>query len=431
VKQLVLALVAALSMSCAAGDAPAAAPLAKAQNAASKASEAEKIEAQNKAEAEKRADEQKKADAQGKLHDLRAQLDTLGAQQRDAESQRSDASKALRQADNSVGQTTRSLHDTESAIAAQQEKLTGLENKQTALRSNLSGQRAALAALMRSAYALGNNEQLKLLLAQDRVTDMGRAIAYHRYFEQDRMRRIHTLTDQLRALADVSKQVDAQRAVLAASHQDQLARLAAVQSQRSQRGKLVTDLEAGYHDRAERMNALGRDAGALEDLVNKLSVVMARTPPPPPPPPPPAHIAIVEGAHHNATLLVVAPFAGPGGRFPWPLEGNVITGYGDSSSGLLIAGTAGAEVHAVADGRVAFANWLKGYGLIVIVDHGNGLMSLYANNDALLKNAGDNVHAGEAISTVGSSGGQGRNALYFEIRQGGKAVDPRAWLRRR
>jgi septal ring factor EnvC (AmiA/AmiB activator) len=426
VKQLVLALVAALSMSCAAGDAPAAAPLAKAQNAASKASEAEKIEAQNKAEAEKRADEQKKADAQGKLHDLRAQLDTLGAQQRDAESQRSDASKALRQADNSVGQTTRSLHDTESAIAAQQEKLTGLENKQTALRSNLSGQRAALAALMRSAYALGNNEQLKLLLAQDRVTDMGRAIAYHRYFEQDRMRRIHTLTDQLRALADVSKQVDAQRTALAASHQDQLARLAAVQSQRSQRGKLVADLEAGYHDRAERMNALGRDAGALEGLVNKLSVVMARTPPPPP-----AHIVSVEGAHHNTTLPIATPFAGPGGRFPWPLEGNVITGYGDSSSGLLIAGTEGAEVRAVADGRVAFANWLKGYGLIVIVDHGNGLMSLYANNDALLKNPGDNVHAGEAISTVGSSGGQGRNALYFEIRQGGKAVDPRAWLRRR
>ena len=95
----------------------------------------------------------------------------------------------------------------------------------------------------------------------------------------------------------------------------------------------------------------------------------------------------------------------------------------------MIAGTSGAEVHVIADGRVAFANWLKGYGLIVIVDHGNGVMSLYANNDALLKNAGDNVHAGEAVGTVGSSGGQGRNALYFEIRQNGKAVDPRAWLR--
>jgi len=381
--------------------------------------------AQEKAEAAA-----KKADAEGKLRDLRAQLDALAAQQRELEGERSDASKALRAADNNVGHATRSLHDTEAAIAVQKEKLAELESQQSALREKLSGQRAALAALMRSAYALGNNEQLKLLLAQDRVVDLGRAIAYHRYFEQDRMRRIHDLTGQLQTLADVSKQVDAQRAALAASHQEQLARLAAVQAQRGERGKLVADLEARYHDSAEHMNELGRNAGALEDLVKKLSIVMARTPPPPPPP------RIATGAHHNtalpsATTQVVAPFAGPGGHFPWPLEGSVITGYGGASSGLLISGTAGAEVHAVADGRVAFANWLKGYGLIVIVDHGNGLMSLYANNDALLKNAGDSVHAGEAVSTVGSSGGQGRNALYFEIRQGGKAVDPRAWLRRR
>ena len=373
----------------------------------------------------------KKADAEGKLHELRAQLDALAAQQRELEGERSDASKALRAADNNVGQATRSLHDTEAAIAAQQAKLAQLEGQQSALREKLSGQRAELAALMRSAYALGSNEQLKLLLAQDRVVDLGRAIAYHRYFEQDRMRRIKTLTGQLDALAEVSKQVDAQRAALAASHQEQLARLAAVQAQRGDRGKLVADLEARYHDSAERMNALGRDAGALEDLVKKLSVVMARTPPPPP-----AHAVVATGPRRNTTLpsappQVAATFAGPGGHFPWPLEGSVITGYGGTNQGLLIAGSAGAEVHAVADGRVAFANWLKGYGLIVIIDHGDGLMSLYANNDALLKNAGDSVHAGEAVSTVGSSGGQGRNALYFEIRQGGKAVDPRAWLRRR
>lgn len=373
---------------------------------------------------------EKKSDAEGKLHDLRAQLDTLAAQQRELEGERSDASKALRAADDSVGQTTRSLHDTEAAIVEQQTKLTQLETRQTALRTKLSGQRVALAGLMRSAYALGNNEQLKLLLAQDRVVDLGRAIAYHRYFEQDRMRRIRTLTDQLRALDELSRQVDAQRATLAASHQEQLARLAAVQSQRGQRGKLVADLDARYHDSTQRMHAMGRDASSLEDLVKKLTVVMARVPPPP------VHVAVTTGTHHNTTLPGIAPqsitsFTGPGGHFPWPLEGNVIAGYGGASQGLLISGAAGAEVHAVADGRVAFANWLKGYGLIVIVDHGNGVMSLYANNDALLKNAGDSVHAGEAVSTVGSSGGQGRNALYFEIRQGGKAVDPRAWLRRR
>ena len=371
---------------------------------------------------DKPAAAEKKAAAEDRLHDLRQQLDAMAAQQRELEGERGEASKALRDVDNDVGRATRTLHDIEAAIAAQQAKLAELENRQAVLRTRLSGQRAALAAQIRSAYALGNNEQLKLLLAQDRAIDLGRAMAYHHYFEQDRVRRINALTEQLHALADVSKQVDAQHAVLAASRQKQLDQLAAVKSRREQRGKIVADLEARYHDSATRMHAMGRDASALEELVKKLSVVMARQPPP---------AAATAGSHHNAPLPVITPFTGPGGHFPWPLDGSIVAGYGGDSSGLLIAGAAGDEVHAIADGRVAFANWLKGYGLIVIVDHGDGLMSLYANNDALLKNAGDSVHAGEAISTVGSSGGQGRNALYFEIRQNGKAVDPRAWLRRR
>ncbi len=362
-----------------------------------------------------------KAAAETRLHDLHQQLDALAAQQRELEGERSDASKALRAADDNVGQATRSLHDTETAIVAQQSKLAQLELQQAALRDKLSGQRAALAALLRSAYALGDTEQLKLLLAQDRVVDLARAMAYHRYFEQDRMRRIGALAGQLKTLADVSMQVDAQRDILAGSRREQITRLTEVQAQRKQRGKLAADLDAKYHDSAAHMKELGRDAGALEELIKKLTAVMARTPP----------RAVVEGAHNGATTPpVVTPFNGPGGHFPWPLDGPLISGYGGGSSGLLIAGSAGAEVHAVADGRVAFANWLKGYGLIVIVDHGNGLMSLYANNDALLKNAGDAVRAGEAVGTVGSSGGQGRTALYFEIRQDGKAVDPRGYLRR-
>ena len=365
---------------------------------------------------------EKKVAAKDKLHDLRQQLDAMAAQQRALEGERGEASKALRDIDNRVGQAMRALHDTEAVIAAQQAKLAALENQQAALRTQLSGQRAALAAQIRSAYALGNNEQLKLLLAQDRVVDLGRAIAYHHYFEQDRMRRINELTEQLHALADVTQQVDAQHTLLAESRQKQLDQLVAVKSQREQRGKIVADLETRYHDSAARMHAMGRDASTLEDLLKKLSIVMARTPPPA------THAATMAGSHR---VPAITPFTGPGGHFPWPLDGNVIAGYGGDSSGLLIAGAAGDEVHAVADGRVAFANWLKGYGLIVIVDHGDGVMSLYANNDALLKNAGDSVHAGEAISTVGSSGGQGRTALYFEIRRNGKAVDPRAWLRRR
>ncbi|TXK64857.1 peptidoglycan DD-metalloendopeptidase family protein [Alkalisalibacterium limincola] len=104
---------------------------------------------------------------------------------------------------------------------------------------------------------------------------------------------------------------------------------------------------------------------------------------------------------------------------------------GRAAQGWLIAGTAGAEVRAISHGRVAFADWLKGYGLIVIVDHGDGWMSLYANNDALLKDAGDWVRAREPVATVGSSGAQGRPALYFELRRESRPVDPASWLQRR
>lgn len=394
-----------------------------------------------------------KARAEEQLQNLRGELDALARQQREAGDARTDASKALRAADSRVGQAVRDLHQTQVAIAAQQAQLTELQAQQSALTNKLAAQRAQLAALVRSAYALGGDEQLKLLLAQDRVVDLARALQYHRYLQSDRLRRIHALTAQLHNLAELSRQVDARRAALAAAQQQQAQRLAAVQAQRAQRGKLLADLDAGYKDRAARMQAMGRDADALGNLVNRLTVVMQRAPPLPPPPPRPVHVAPVSTHHPQAMVAsvvpsqttppavvagvtlspptIVLPFTGTPGHFAWPLAGPLLAAFGGDSHGLLIAGSAGEEVHAVADGRVAFADWLKGYGLLLIVDHGHGVMSLYANNDALLKNSGDVVRAGEAVATVGSSGGQGRNALYFEIRQNGKAVDPRLWLRAR
>lgn len=428
-------------------------------SSASPSSEAEHA-AQLKYEAERAKDAQEKREAaagktqaEGQLHDLHAQLDALAAQQQQAADARSDASKSLRRADGELGQSVRALRDTDAAIAAQKSRLADLQSQQGALAGKLGKQRAELAALVRSAYALGGDEQLKLLLAQDRVVDLARALQYHRYLEADRVRRIRALSGQLQALADLSRQVDAQAAQLATTRQQQAAQLVAVQAQRTQRRQLVATLDAGYRDRAAKMQALGRDADALNGLVKQLAVVMARQPPLPPPPPPPppppikspppkphaTQVASVKPSHPLPTveppadrpLPVVAPFTGEPGQFLWPIGGRVLQGFGEGNTGLLIAGHAGQDVRAVADGRVAFANWLKGYGLLVIVDHGHGVMSLYANNDALLKNAGDVVRAGEPLATVGSSGGQGRDALYFEVRLNGKAVDPRGWLRAR
>ncbi|MCW0462845.1 Murein hydrolase activator EnvC [Xanthomonas sacchari] len=125
------------------------------------------------------------------------------------------------------------------------------------------------------------------------------------------------------------------------------------------------------------------------------------------------------------------------GGLGWPLSGDLIARYGGrlpdgrTSSGVLIAAPAGSTVTAVADGTVVFSDWMTGYGMILIVDHGNGYMSLYAHNDTLLRDAGAKVKRGDAVAKVGNSGGQGRPALYFELRRNGQPVDPSSWLQRR
>ena len=125
------------------------------------------------------------------------------------------------------------------------------------------------------------------------------------------------------------------------------------------------------------------------------------------------------------------------GGLGWPVAGSLLASYGGNlpdgraSEGVLIGAAAGTTVKAVADGQVVFADWMNGYGLILIVDHGNGYMSLYAHNDALLRDAGEAVKRGDPVATVGNSGGHGRAALYFELRRNGKPVDPKGWLQRR
>lgn len=369
---------------------------------------------------------QKEAAAQKQLAETRARIKKLADEQRKIESERSAAAKALRDADGKVSGSQRALHDTDRQIAEQELALEKLQQQKLALENSLSRQRAELAALVRSAYALGKNEQLKLLLEQDRMSDLARVLAYHRYFQRDRQQRIVGLNAELQALADLGEQIEARQQVLLAARARQQADVAALDAQRRERSKLVSTLDNSYRDRNARLKALGRDEKNTVALLERLRKLMAQLPKPAPPPRKP-------GTKPSPAKVDAAI---PVGSLNLPLVGSVLAGYGGTmpdghrSQGLLIAGAAGAEVHAVSGGRVAYADWLKGYGLLIILDHGGGWMTLYAFNDALLKKTGDTVSAGEAISTVGSSGGQGRSAVYFELRRNGQPQDPRSWLKK-
>lgn len=372
----------------------------------------------------------KAAAAQQQLAQTRQRIQALAEEQKRIEAQRDAAARELREADGRVAGGQRALDATTAQIAALDARLVELQAQQSALSKSLSSQRTELAALLRSAYALGGNSQLKLLLEQDRMGDLARVLAYHRYFQRDRSARIGRLQQELQALAAVGEQVRARQAELQDTRVRQQAELADLAARKQARGQLLTSLDGKYRDRKTRLAALGRDEQATQALLEKLRRAMAQAAKKP-------SVAKAPGRRPGTTSAPVASDPKiPLGPLRLPLAGSVLAGFGGTmpdghrSQGLLIAGSAGAPVQAVRAGRVAYADWLKGYGLLVILDHGNGWMSLYAFNDTLLKNAGDAVAAGEAISTVGSSGGQGRPALYFELRRDGQPQDPKAWLQR-
>ncbi|HJT97281.1 MAG TPA: peptidoglycan DD-metalloendopeptidase family protein, partial [Rhodanobacteraceae bacterium] len=184
--------------------------------------------------------------------------------------------------------------------------------------------------------------------------------------------------------------------------------------ERAARERLLVEIDARLKDQRARITTLGRDEAELAGLLERLRDVFADIP---------------------KQLAGAEPFASQRGRLAWPVRGKIVTAFGASdesgrrSSGLLVAAKTGTAVHAVSHGRVVFADWLRGYGLMLIVDHGDGYLSLYGCNETLLKDVGDWVDGGETIATSGASGGQKTPGLYFELRAKGQAVDPKGWLR--
>ncbi|MDI9237882.1 murein hydrolase activator EnvC [Lysobacter sp. LF1] len=379
---------------------------------------------------------QNSRDAERKLEKIQTELKSVAAERRKIESQRGSASRDLRDADEKVGRSNRQLREIETRMAREQASLADLQRQRTALQSSMGAQRQELAQLLRAAYLQGQDAPLKLLLAQDRVADGSRMLAYYGYLQRDRMQRIAQLDAQLSELNDLERAIVERRTQLDRTRQTQRDRLGRLQSDRKARASLVAQLDERYKDRSTRERELGRDAKGLEQLLKKLRVAAERAE------------AQRKAAAERTARAAARPSEGPirkpvtvasapqVGGMGWPVSGALLAGFGAtmpdgrSSDGLLIAAGAGTPVKAVADGQVVYAEWMTGYGLLLIVDHGNGYMSLYAHNDALLKDVGERVKRGDTVSTVGSSGGHGRPALYFELRRNGAPVNPGTWLRR-
>jgi murein hydrolase activator len=384
---------------------------------------------------------QSSREAEKKLERVRAELKNVAAERRALEGQRGEASRRLRAADEQVGRDGRALRETERALTREQRALAELQQRRDALQGALAGKRAELAQLLRAAYAVGEDAPLKALLSQDQVADAQRTLTYHGYLQRDRARRIRELTAEIAQVRTLEQQIAERQGALDAARRAQRARLAELERARRERAGLVAQLDRKYQDRAGREQALGRDAKALQNLLAKLRAAAEKAAA--------ERAAKAAAAKHpkatkpgsaSSTPLRKADVSGPPlqvGGLSWPVSGSLVARYGGTlpdgrtSEGVLIGAAPGTTVRAVADGRVVFSDWMNGYGLILIIDHGNGYMSLYAHNDALLRDAGDSVKRGDALASVGNSGGQGRPALYFELRRNGQPVNPDAWLQRR
>ncbi len=353
--------------------------------------------------------------ARQKLDAVRAELRAVAEAQRHTRDARGDAFAALRTQELAVAAMAREVQELDARMHDEAARLAELDTRRQALHTELAAQRESLGELLRSAYAIGQHAQLRQILQLDDFSRISRVLAYHRYFQRAQVKRIEALLASMRELAVLEQAIQSTTAELARVRAERSAEAEKLAAGRAERERLVAELDARLGDQAARMAALGKDEAALTSLLEKLRDIFADIPP---------------------QLTRAESVAAARGRLEWPLRGRILTTYGSSddsgrkSSGILIAAAPGSQVHAISHGRVAFADWLRGYGLMLILDHGDGYLSLYGGNETLLKDVGDWVDAGEVVATSGASGGQKHAGLYFELRVKGKPADPRGWLKK-
>lgn len=357
---------------------------------------------------------------QGDARQTRAQLETVRSQialitrqVSRGQAERDRLTAQLRATEESVGKAQAALAGLRQQRAASAAQRSRLQAQKREREADLAGTREALAGQLRAAYLIGRQEPLELLLNQGDPARAGRMFVYYSYFGQARAQQIQAIEADLQRIGQLDEQLQAQDVKLAGLQQAQQAQVSALRQARSQRLQVLASISSQTRTRSARLARLRRQQTGLESLLAQLRRATASLP---------------------AQDLGNSPFGHLRGRLPRPVAGRIIEGYGQPRAGGLrwegdlFATQREAPVRAVSQGRVVYADWLAGLGLLIIIDHGDGYMSLYGHNARLYESVGQRVSAGQTIAAAGDSGGSDRPELYFEIRKGGKPLDPRVWL---
>lgn len=334
--------------------------------------------------------------------------------------------KQLRATELDIGNIERQADQLEKEVKKNEAELHKLHNQQGLLEQRRQDQQMLMAAQSRLAYINGQKEYVQLLLNQQSPEHFSRVLKYYEYLGRARVEQLAAFKDTLQQLQAVEQKVKVHQQVLA---KDGLAldqQQAKLKSLKDERKATLARMNLEYKKRHRTLKARQQEQQRLEQMRVDVLAAIARE-------------VAAEEARKKAQALAAAAssFAGQKGQLPWPVMGSLKAHYGQPREpggrilwdGVLISAPNGSPVRAIHAGRVVFADWLQGAGLLLILDHGDGYLSLYGHNQSLLHAAGDVVAVGEPIATVGNTGGQEATALYFAIRHQGRSRDPEQWCR--
>ncbi|EWC41475.1 murein hydrolase activator EnvC family protein [Stutzerimonas stutzeri] len=366
------------------------------------------------------------------------------------EQEKSGVQKQLQTTESEMGQLEKQVDTLQQEIDRSEAELERLNEEKTTLEGARLEQQRLIGLQARAAYQNGRQEYLKLLLNQQNPEKFSRTITYYDYLNKARLEQLDSFNETLLQLASVEADIETQQNLLAERKDGLLERRNQLAEIRKERQQTLARLDTDLSSREQKLQARRQEQAQLERVLKTIEETLAR------------QAREAEAARQRALLAereqqqqikestapsgpmvssaggnFGGPFAQAKGKLPWPVNGRLVARYGTPRGGdartkwdgVLIGASAGTQVRAVHGGRVVFADWLRGAGLLVILDHGNGYLSLYGHNQSLLRDPGDVVKAGDPIATVGTSGGQETAALYFAIRQQGRPSDPAQWCR--
>lgn len=349
-----------------------------------------------------------------RIQELETEIARISKAQREREAQRGKLQSELSESERALGKLRVDKQASTRAIAQAEAKIQSLAGEQRQLESAAKAQEAAVALELREAYKRGDDNQLRILLSEEDPQVIARLLAYHRYVLKARSERLEEYRLTITQLNRVQQAQEASAKELERQQRALTAQETALEQTRKQRERVLASIEAEIKSDSETLAERERDRQTLESLLLEIEEALAQL----------------------ITDEDVEAFESARGDMRWPVEGRITQRFGRPRNqgkmrwqGVKLKAQAGSPVSAIHHGRVVYADWLRGMGLLLVLDHGDGYLSLYAHNQSLLREVGDWVSEGIAIATVGDSGGQSEPALYFEIRKDGKPTDPQKWCR--